>query len=72
MYEAASANAVLEVDGLETGKLDKCKDVSDFDEGYILMARKLGQSISSTAGLGVMAAESEGWSVWSKLAQELL
>ena len=31
--------------------MGKCKDVSDFDKGQIVMARRLGQSISKTAAL---------------------
>ncbi|KAK3565000.1 hypothetical protein QTP86_032509 [Hemibagrus guttatus] len=34
-----------------TGKMDKRKDLSEFDEGQIVMARPLDQSISKTAAL---------------------
>ena len=30
---------VLEVDVLEAGKMGQCKDLSDFDQGQIVMAR---------------------------------
>ena len=43
--------AVLKVDVLEAGKMGKRKDLRDFDKGQILMARRLGQSISKIAGL---------------------
>ena len=35
----------------EAGKMGKCKDLSDFNKGWIVMARRLGQSSSKTAGL---------------------
>ena len=31
--------------------MGKCKDLSKFDKGQIVMARRLGQSISDTAAL---------------------
>ncbi|KAK3510793.1 hypothetical protein QTP70_022707 [Hemibagrus guttatus] len=34
-----------------TGKMGKCKDLSEFDKGQIVMARPLDQSISKTAAL---------------------
>ena len=55
--QAASEQSVGEVDVLETGKMGKRKDVSDFDKGQIVMARRLGQSISKRQVL---------WSVVSK------
>ncbi|KAK3566318.1 hypothetical protein QTP86_032352, partial [Hemibagrus guttatus] len=39
------------VDVLEGGKMGKCKDLSEFDKGQIVMARRLDQSISKTAAL---------------------
>ncbi|KAG7323793.1 hypothetical protein KOW79_013495 [Hemibagrus wyckioides] len=33
------------------GKMDKQKDLSDFDKGQIVMALQLGQSVSETADL---------------------
>ncbi|KAK3521036.1 hypothetical protein QTP86_025032 [Hemibagrus guttatus] len=48
---AASEHFVLKVDVLEAGKMDKCKDLSEFDKGKIVMARPLDQSISKTAAL---------------------
>ncbi|KAK3573528.1 hypothetical protein QTP86_026043 [Hemibagrus guttatus] len=39
------------VDVLETGKMGKRKDLSKFDKGQIVMARRLDQSISKTAAL---------------------
>ena len=46
-----SKNVVLRVDVIEAGKMGKCKDLSDFDKGQIVMARWLGQSISKIAAL---------------------
>ena len=34
-----SKNVVLRVDVIEAGKMGKCKDLSDFDKGQIVMAR---------------------------------
>ncbi|KAK3512464.1 hypothetical protein QTP70_012995 [Hemibagrus guttatus] len=39
------------VDVLESGKMGKRKDLSEFDNGQIVMARPLDQSISKTAAL---------------------
>ena len=36
---------------LEAGKMGKRMDLSEFDKGQIVMARRLGQSISKTAAL---------------------
>ncbi len=36
---------------LEAEKMGKRKDLSEFDKGQIVMARRLGQSISKTAAL---------------------
>lgn len=36
---------------LEAGKMGMQKDLSDFDKGLILMARRIGQSIYKTANL---------------------
>ncbi|KAK3542138.1 hypothetical protein QTP86_016464, partial [Hemibagrus guttatus] len=46
-------NSVLNLNGdvLEAGKLGKCKDLSEFEKGQIVMARRLDQSISKTAAL---------------------
>ena len=43
--------SVLEVDVLDAGEMGRSKDLSDFDKGQIVMARRLGQSISETARL---------------------
>ncbi|KAK3565242.1 hypothetical protein QTP86_001495 [Hemibagrus guttatus] len=52
IYSAASEHFVLKVDVLEAGKMDKRKDLSEFDKkGQIVMARPLDQSISKTAAL---------------------
>ena len=51
IYKAASEHVILKVDVLEAGKMGKCKDLSKFDKGQIVMARQLGQSISKTAAL---------------------
>ncbi|KAK3536844.1 hypothetical protein QTP86_027040, partial [Hemibagrus guttatus] len=44
-------NMVLKIDVLEAGKMDKRKDLSEFDKGQIVMARRLDQSIPKTAAL---------------------
>ncbi|KAK3567713.1 hypothetical protein QTP86_022674, partial [Hemibagrus guttatus] len=44
-------HGIFTVDVLEAGKMDKCKDLSEFDKGQIVMARRLDQSISKTAAL---------------------
>ena len=36
---------------LDVGEIGRSKDLSDFDTGQIVMARRLGQSISETARL---------------------
>lgn len=41
----------LLVNVLEAGKTDKPKDWRDFDEGQIMMARRLGKGMSKTTGL---------------------
>ena len=41
----------FEVDVLEAEKMGQRKDVSDFDKGQIVLARRLGQNISRTAAL---------------------
>ena len=46
-----SEHVVLKVDVLEAGKMGKHKDLSEFDEGQIVMAGRLGQSIFKTAAL---------------------
>lgn len=46
-----SKHFVLKVDVLEAGEMGKCKDLSESGEGQILMARRLGQSISKTAAV---------------------
>ncbi len=39
IYEAASEHFVLKVDVLEARIMAKCKDLSEFDKGQIVMAR---------------------------------
>ena len=51
IYEAASEQSVLEVDVMDAGEMGRSKDLSDFDKGQIVMARRLGQSISETERL---------------------
>ena len=51
IYYAASEQSVLEVDVLEAGKMDKRKDLRDFDKGHFGMASRLGKSISKTVGV---------------------
>ena len=51
IYLAASEHFVLKVDVLEAGKMGKCKALSKFNEGQILKAGHLGQSISNNAAL---------------------
>ncbi|KAK3564091.1 hypothetical protein QTP86_007551 [Hemibagrus guttatus] len=43
--------AKASLSGTPAGKMDKCKDLSEFDKGHIVMARPLDQSISKTAAL---------------------
>ncbi|KAK3520721.1 hypothetical protein QTP70_030586 [Hemibagrus guttatus] len=45
------------------GKMGKCKDLSEFDKSQIVMARRLDQSISKTAGLQCLAVSSAWCSV---------
>lgn len=40
---------MLEVDVLAAEKIGKHKDLSDFDEGQVVMARQLSQSISKVS-----------------------
>ena len=47
----ASEQSVLEVDVLDAGEMGRSKDLSNFDKGQIVMARRLGQSIFETARL---------------------
>ena len=51
IYEAASEQSVLEVDVLDAEEMGRSKDLSNFDKGQIIMARRLGQSISETTRL---------------------
>ncbi|KAK3523466.1 hypothetical protein QTP86_033597, partial [Hemibagrus guttatus] len=53
----------------ETGKVNKCKDLSEFDKGQIVMARPLDQSISKTAGL-VGCSRSAVVSIYQKWSKE--
>ncbi|KAK3512623.1 hypothetical protein QTP70_018636, partial [Hemibagrus guttatus] len=53
----SAGNQAERVDVLIAGKMGKRKDLSEFDKGQIVMARRLDQSISKTAAL-------VGWS-WS-------
>ena len=46
IYSAESEQSVLEVDMLDAGEMGRSKDLSDFDKDQIVMARRLGQSIS--------------------------
>ncbi|KAK3543685.1 hypothetical protein QTP70_027119, partial [Hemibagrus guttatus] len=48
-----SENAVKWWDILGSHLMDKCKDLSNFDKGQIVMARRLGQNIFKTAELTV-------------------
>ena len=54
---------------LEAGEMCKCKDPSDFNRGQIVMARRLGQSISETAGLVGCSAVVSTYQKWSKEGQ---
>uniref|UniRef100_A0A671YBG6 Tc1-like transposase DDE domain-containing protein n=1 Tax=Sparus aurata TaxID=8175 RepID=A0A671YBG6_SPAAU len=49
--------------------MGKCKDLSDFNRGQIVMARRLGQSISETAGL-VGCSRSAVVSTYQKWSKE--
>ena len=46
-----NADVILKADVLEAGKMDKRKELSEFDKGQIVMAAQPGQSISKTAAL---------------------
>nr|XP_055063695.1 fibroblast growth factor receptor 1-A-like isoform X2 [Misgurnus anguillicaudatus] len=54
---------------LQAGKTGKRKDLSDFDKGQIVMARRLGQSISKTAAL-VGCSQSAVVSTYQKWSKE--
>lgn len=54
---------------LETEKMDEFNALSDFDRGQIVMARRLGQSISKTADL-VGCPRSAVVSTYQKCSQE--
>ncbi|KAK3573225.1 hypothetical protein QTP86_015136 [Hemibagrus guttatus] len=54
---------------LEPGKIGKCKDLSEFDKGQIVMARRLDQSISKTAAL-VGCSWSAVVSIYQKWSEE--
>ena len=45
-FNRCCEHVVLKVDVLETGKMGKHEDLSEFDKGQIVMPRRLGQSIS--------------------------
>lgn len=45
--------SVLEADELEVGKMDECKNLSDFDKGQIVMARRLDQGMTCEDALWV-------------------
>ncbi|KAF7656892.1 hypothetical protein LDENG_00035110 [Lucifuga dentata] len=51
--------------------MDKHKDLSDFDKGQIVMARRLGQNISKTAALVgcSLSAVVSTYHKWSKEGQ---
>lgn len=50
-YKALSEKSVLEFNELAKVKMGMCKDISDFNKVQFATARKLGESISKTAGL---------------------
>ncbi|KAK3507998.1 hypothetical protein QTP70_010154 [Hemibagrus guttatus] len=52
-----------------SGKMDKCKDLSEFDKDQIVMARPLDQSISKTAAL-VGCSRSAVVSIYQKWSKE--
>lgn len=49
---------VRKVDVLEAWKIIKRREKSEFDKGQILLARRLGESISKTAALVVFSVSS--------------
>ncbi|KAK3523932.1 hypothetical protein QTP70_016739, partial [Hemibagrus guttatus] len=57
------------IDVLEAGKMGKCKDLSEFDKGQIVMARRLDQSISKTAAI-VGCSRSAVVSIYQKWSKE--
>ncbi|KAK3533095.1 hypothetical protein QTP70_006773 [Hemibagrus guttatus] len=59
----------LQVDVLEAGKMDKRKDLGEFDKGQIVMARPLDQSISKTAAL-LGCSRSAVVSIYQKWSKE--
>ncbi|KAK3507722.1 hypothetical protein QTP70_034827, partial [Hemibagrus guttatus] len=67
--QAASEHFVLKVDVLKAGKMDKRKDLSEFDKDQIVMARPLNQSISKTAAL-VGCSRSAVVSIYQKWSKE--
>ena len=50
---AVNEQLILEVDELEAEKMGKRKDMSYFDKGVIVMARRVVQCISKMSGLMV-------------------
>ncbi len=54
---------------IETGKMGKCKDLSEFDKGQIVMAKRLGQIISKTVAL-VGCSRSAVVSIYQKWSKE--
>ncbi len=54
---------------IETGKIGKCKDLSEFDKGQIVMAKRLGQIISETVAL-VGCSQSAVVSIYQKWSKE--
>ncbi|KAK3512257.1 hypothetical protein QTP70_002283 [Hemibagrus guttatus] len=63
--------AVVVNPGLDrsAGKMGKCKDFCEFDKGQIVMARRLDQSISTTAAL-VGCSRSAVVSIYQKWSEE--
>ncbi|KAK3544763.1 hypothetical protein QTP86_026782, partial [Hemibagrus guttatus] len=53
----------------EAGKMDKCKDLSEFDKGQIVVVRRLDQNISKTAAL-VGCSRSAVVSIYQKWSKE--
>ncbi|ROL52875.1 Spectrin beta chain, non-erythrocytic 1 [Anabarilius grahami] len=65
----SDAAVVLKLDVLEAGKMGKHKNLSEFDKGQIVMARRQGQSISKTAAL-VGCSRSAVVSIYQKWSME--
>ena len=58
IYWAASEQSVLEVDVLDAGEMDRSKDLSNFDKGQIVMARRRSGHLRNGKACGVLPVSS--------------